>query len=171
MYLSKPGILISGATGFVGKYVIRKLVTLSSYDIIVIVRNPIKLEKVLRKEYLKNLKIIQGDLLKYEDIKFIEKQLRILNSGIKIVINLVGGGPLTINYNIENEIMDLNFTTLKNLVKILINSNKLNNVKIFIHLSSLAAAGALNPEERFHASMICHPVLPYERAKYLGEVF
>jgi nucleoside-diphosphate-sugar epimerase len=151
--------------------VIRKLVSLSSYDIIVIVRNPAKLEKVLRKEYLKNLKIIQGDLLKYEDIKFIEKQLRILNPDIKIVINLVGGGPLTINYNIENEIMDLNFTTLKNLVKILINSNKLNNVKIFIHLSSLAAAGALNPEGRFHESMMCYPVLPYERAKYLGEVF
>lgn len=171
MYLSKPGILITGATGFVGKYVIRKLVSLSSCDIIVIVRNPAKLEKVLRKEYLKNLKIIQGDLLKYEDIKFIEKQLRILNPDIKIVINLVGGGPLTINYNIENEIMDLNFTTLKNLVKILINSNKLNNVKIFIHLSSLAAAGALNPEGRFHESMMCYPVLPYERAKYLGEVF
>ena len=167
--MAKWSILITGATGFIGKYVLKKLMGSPTYNLILLVRDPVKLEKIVGKEFLKNLKIIQGDLLK--DVKLIEKQIESINPYIKIVINLVGGGPLTINYNKEKQIMDLNLSTLKNLIRILAKLDKFNQIELFLHFSSLAAVGTLSPVVKYSESTICNPVLPYERAKYLSEIY
>jgi nucleoside-diphosphate-sugar epimerase len=113
-------------------------------------------------------------LLDGSDLESLKRQLSKLEDKLDVVVQTVGGGPLTSNRSLAPAISDLNFKTTTNLIRILGDSQKLPSTKLFIYFSSLAAMGM--PESngaRIHydETSACNPVLPYERAKFETEAF
>lgn len=157
----KEKMLITGSTGFVGKYLVPKLMDM--YDIILITRD-IERAKML---YGNRLVILYGDMY---DINSLTNSLKNIDQ-IDYIINLVGGGPLTSNKNFYDELYKLNVETLKNLVYALDFTNLSDKIKLFIHISSLAAIGALNSSDIYNEDTVCQPVLPYEIAKFESEKY
>jgi len=162
-------VLVTGCTGFIGRYLITKLAK-QNYRIYAIVRDIKKAKQIFlnNNKVMEKTTFIQGDLT--TQVHILSKEIKEkMISGEIYVINLVGGGPLTANKKLYNPIYTLNVVTLKNLFKILEETDKIKDVRMFIHLSSLAAMGALNPNSIYTPQTSCHPVLPYEIAKYDSE--
>lgn len=162
-------VLITGCTGFIGRHLITKLAK-QNYRIYAIVRDVKKIEQIFlnNSEVMEKTTFIQGDLT--TQVCTLSKEIKEkMASGEIYVINLVGGGPLTANKKLYNSIYTLNVITLKNLFKILEETDEIKDVRMFVHLSSLAAMGALNSNSIYTPQTSCCPVLPYEIAKYDSE--
>src|SRR6266478_6288117 len=143
--------LVTGATGFVGVHLIRKLLK-EDFSVFAIARDEKRLLELLGKISYDRLVILKGDL--------------------HVVIHLVGGGPLTSNRNLAPQVFDLNYTTTANLVRSLEAANKLSSVPLFIYFSSLTAMGMPATQVdrmRYDETTACNPVLPHGKAKLATE--
>jgi len=146
-------ILITGATGFIGSYLVRALVK-EGYHCICLVRD------------LKKAKILFGD---FSDIEFVVADITnrdILvdyNEPVDCVINVVG---LLATWNSsEEELESINSKAPVNLIQ---NLTK-NKIKHFIHISAGGVAGPVDSgltDENYN----CKPATLYEKTKYLGEL-
>ena len=164
-------VLITGASGFVGADLTKKLVD-EGYTVFVLVRCPKKLARAIGSDYLRRIRVLEGDLLTDGDLEKIQEQLKSSVGPLDIVADLAGGGPLTANR--KQHSFATNYKTTVNLVHVLENSNKLGSLSLFVYYSSLAAMGL--PEgsgDRIHydESTACNPKLPLERGKLDSEVF
>jgi nucleoside-diphosphate-sugar epimerase len=113
-------------------------------------------------------------LLNGSDLENLKSQLSEFEDNIEVVLQTVGGGPLTSNRSLAPAISDLNFKTTTNLMRVLEKSQKLPSAKLFIYFSSLAAMGmpeANGARIHYDETSPCNPVLPYERAKFETEAF
>jgi len=144
-------ILVTGATGFIGKHLVKKLVS-KGHRIRCLVR------KTSRKgdiNYLKKLKVelFNGDLIN-------KKSLKGICGGIDIVYHLTGvlGG-----FNVsETLISDINITGTMNILE----ESKKSNIKKFIFCSS---AGVLGPIVSGNELSHYNPSNFYEKTKVEAE--
>jgi nucleoside-diphosphate-sugar epimerase len=162
-------VLITGASGFVGADLTKKLVD-EGYTVFALVRDAGKLAKAVGPDYLRRVRVLEGDLLANGDLEKIAQQLRNSVGSLDIVADLAGGGPLTAN-NKEHSFAT-NYKTTANLLQVLKSGDKLASLSLFVYFSSLAAMGL--PEEsgdRIHydESTACNPKLPLERGKLDSE--
>ena len=144
-------ILITGATGFIGKNLVKELVS-KSHKVRCLVRKTSRKEDI---NYLKKLKVelFNGDLIN-------KKSLNGICRGIDIVYHLTGvlGG-----FNVSEKLMfDINVKGTENIL----NESKKINVKKFIFCSS---AGVLGPIINGGESFPYNPSNLYEKTKVGAE--
>ncbi|HET8925049.1 MAG TPA: NAD(P)-dependent oxidoreductase [Candidatus Acidoferrum sp.] len=166
-------VLVTGATGFVGVTLIRKLLN-ENFAVVALARDEKRLLKALKMPGHDRLIILQGDLLSPADLEKLESSLNKEVGDLGIVIHLVGGGPITSNKNLAPQLFDLNYTSTLNLIRILEASNKLTAVPLFIYFSSLTAMGMPVAQVRsmeYDETTPCNPVLPHGKAKLATEEF
>ncbi len=163
--------LVTGATGFVGVHLIRKLLK-EDFSVFAIARDEKRLLELLGKISYDRLVILKGDLLSTADLEKLSHDLQNRVGDLHVVIHLVGGGPLTSNRNLAPQVFDLNYTTTANLVRSLEAANKLSSVPLFIYFSSLTAMGMPATQVdrmRYDETTACNPVLPHGKAKLATE--
>jgi len=174
MRAMNKNVLVTGATGFVGVSLIRKLLA-ENFTVVAIARGDEKrLLAALKMTSHERLIILNGDLLSAAGLGKLECDLRNKVGTLDIVIHLVGGGPITSNKNLAPLLFDLNYTSTLNLMRILEASNKLSAVPLFIYFSSLTAMGMPATHVRsmqYDESTTCNPVLPHGKAKLATEEF
>lgn len=164
-------VLITGASGFVGADLTKKLID-EGYGVFALVRDAKKLAKAVGPDYLRLIKVLEGDLLANRDVEKIEQQLKSSVGSLDIVADLAGGGPLTANR--KEHSFATNFKTTTNLMRVLENSNKLGSLSLFVYFSSLAAMGlpqGAGDHIHYDESTACNPMLPLERGKLDSEAF
>lgn len=164
-------VLVTGATGFVGIKLIRKLLS-EDFLVFALARDKKKLLNLLEMTSHDRLIILEGDLLSAADLEKLETELKTQVADLHVVIHLVGGGPLTSNKKLASQVFDLNYTTTVNLLRILDTANKLSSVPLFIYFSSLTAMGmpATQVESmHYDETSACNPVLPHGKAKLATE--
>jgi len=143
-------------------------------DICAVVRNEKKLAELLGNHNVDRVKILKGDLLVDADIEKLKNQLEKSVESLDVVVQIIGGGPLSSNRKFAPEIFDLNYRTTSNLIQLLEKAGKLGSLSLFVYLSSLAAMGmpgSTNTRIRYDETTACNPVLAYERAKLATEAF
>jgi nucleoside-diphosphate-sugar epimerase len=143
-------------------------------DVYAVVRNEKKLVELLGNHIADRVKILKGDLLVDADVENLKNQLQSTVESLDVVVHIIGGGPLSSNRKFTPEIFDLNYKTTSNLIQILEKTKKLDSLSLFLYLSSLAAMGLPSGSEGrivYDETIVCNPVLPYERAKLETEAF
>jgi len=143
--------LVTGATGFVGKHLVKRLVE-EKRCVTCLVRETSDVKSLERL----GVEFVYGDLLSKDSIKeIVEKK------GISIIYHLAG----KVYSNNEKEFYKVNYEGTKNIFDACLNSR----VNKFIFLSSLATIGpALNNEE-LDEKTEPNPLTDYGRSKYLAE--
>tara|TARA_B100001057_G_C22743658_1_gene908828 strand:+ start:211 stop:1089 length:879 start_codon:yes stop_codon:yes gene_type:complete len=140
----KKKVLITGASGFIGKNLINSLLKDKSFEIYGLIKKRSK--KTLRK---KNFKYIYTDLTKN-------------NEKIKIdfdyIINLAGN----IDHKNKFETFKAHYQGVKNLIKIL----NLKKIKLFIQIGSCLEYGIKKSPHK--ESFNCSPISHYGKAKLLS---
>lgn len=140
--------LVTGATGFIGKHLVRTLVK-QGRDVRCLVR------KTSNTKYLEDLGVefFYGDLISKETLEGIAR-------GIKIVYHLAG----EVHSQRSRDYFKINVKGTKNLVEECLPAN----VKKFVYLSSIAAVG---PNRGFLLTeeSPCKPVNPYGKSKFKTE--
>jgi len=164
---------LTGASGFAGTHLIREFVGLG-HKVYPVVRDENKFRSVLEEDYAGRVCVLKGDLLDGSATANLKGQLAKLKEDIDVVVQTVGGGPLTSNRALAPGIYDLNYKTTTTLIGALEQSGRLSSIKMFVYFSSLAAMGI--PESNgacihYDEESACNPVLPYEQAKFETEVF
>ena len=144
--------LITGATGFIGKHLVRTLVE-QGRDVRCLVR------KTSDRQYLEKLgvELFYGDLLNKNSIKGIVK-------GVDIVHHLAGEvySPRSGNY------FKINVEGTKNLLEVCLPEN----IEKFIFLSSIQAVGPnKNQGILLNEKSPCIPITPYGKSKLKAEQF
>jgi nucleoside-diphosphate-sugar epimerase len=170
--LQTMNVLLTGATGFVGTSLTRELVE-QGHNVCVIARDDKKFRASVGDACAARVKILTGDLLA-ADRGNLSKQLENMPGGLDVVIQTVGGGPLTSNPAFAPGIFDLNCKTTSNLIEILESSGNLQSLRLFVYFSSLAAMGlpkSTGDRVQYDETVECNPVLPYERAKREAETY
>jgi nucleoside-diphosphate-sugar epimerase len=142
--------LVTGASGFIGKHLVRTLVE-QGRDVRCLVR------KTSDTQYLKDLgaELFYGDLLDKDSLKDIAKD-------VNIVYHLAG----EIYSDRNKDFYRVNFSGTRNLVEVC----RPEKVKKFIFLSSIAAVGP-NRKRGFllNEQSPCKPLDPYGKSKLQAE--
>lgn len=147
-------ILVTGATGFVGSYLVPKLIQ-NGYQVSVLVRNVEKAKKLFDSK----CEIIQGNIENIDSIKNCCNQ-------VDIVFHLAAKmGHDSPSAEALKKFRKTNVEGLKNLIEI----SKKAHIKKFILISSTAALGLQN-EPVVDENTPCHPYTPYQVSKREGEI-
>lgn len=147
-------ILVTGGTGFIGKYFIPKL-SEKNYNVTLLVRN---LEKA-KNMFDDKVKYIKGDVTDRNSIKDCCKDIDIVYHMVAKVGNDL---PTQENFELFNKV---NVEGTMNIVE----EAQKHNVKKFIYVSSIAAMGIVD-EELIDENSKCNPYLPYQKSKYDSEM-
>jgi len=144
-------VLLTGATGFIGSHLAEALLK-KNYEVYCIVRNPAKLR------FLQGLdvKIIQADC---SDKNSLDK----INWEFDYIFNLSG----ITKASHPEEFFQSNYIGTKNLIEIVV--ERCTQLKRFIHVSSLAAAGPCKNGIPVTEDTEPSPVSEYGKSKLLGE--
>jgi nucleoside-diphosphate-sugar epimerase len=144
-------ILIIGASGFIGKNLVKKLA--EKYQTRSLVREATKEEDI---KFLKDCKseIFYGDALDKESLK---KAMREVDT----VINLAGGGNVSTTFKSGYKgLREKNIDTLKSVLE----AAKKMKIKRFMHFSSISAMGIIL-EKELDENTECKPLTPHEVCK------
>ena len=147
-------ILVTGGTGFIGKYLVRSLLS-HGHIVRCLSRNINQADKIFRN---KNIELVKGDLTKPETLQNIAH-------GIDVVCHLAAAGHVSaISQAAFRLFYDINVQGTKNLLLACVK----HNVKRFIHFSSTAAMGL--PEKLIISEDTpCVPQTPYQKSKMDSE--
>jgi len=144
-------ILITGATGFIGRHLLQRLVE-EGHLCRCLVRRSSNRENLFNNP---NVEIFQGDITKPETLKGIGKEIDVfINSA-----GILGKWNSTID-----DLRSVNADGITNLAAEILK----NNAEYIIHLS---AGGVTGPVKGHPAdeTYICQPRTPYEKTKWDGE--
>lgn len=147
-------ILITGATGFVGGYLVKELAA-QGHEITCLVRKTSNVGK------LKNFDVnfIYGDILN-------KPSLETAVENTDLIYHLVGVGSLSANTEDEfKKFYNINYGGTKNLLDSVVSKNM--NVEKIICVSSTAAVGL--HDGMIDESATCNPITPYQKSKYESE--
>lgn len=144
-------ILIIGASGFIGKNLVKTLS--GKYQTRSLVRKSTGSDEI---SFLKKCKseIVYGDALDKESLRKAMKK-------IDTVINLAGGGNVSTTFKSGyEELKEKNISTLKNILEVA----KESKIKKFVHFSSISAMGIIL-EKELNEETECKPLTPHEVCK------
>jgi len=150
-------ILITGGMGFIGLHLVDYLLKKGN-KIIVLDNFSNSNKNLIKKIQNKNLRIIEGDIRKIDDIvNSMENQ--------EVVIHLAA--KISVNESIENpnETFDVNVNGTKNVLK----ACKKNNIKKLIVASSAAVYGENTSQSKLKEISKTNPISPYGESKLLME--
>ncbi|MCP4123910.1 MAG: NAD(P)-dependent oxidoreductase [Bacteroidetes bacterium] len=145
-------ILVTGATGFIGAHLTRKLIR-QHHEVTALLRTESKKKLIPSKA-----EIIKGDMsiFRNEDLVLPE---------FDVIIHLAGA----IFANSPHEYHNQNCETTKDLVRCIVRQSW--TPKRFLYASSLAAAGPSGDENILTEDDECHPIEAYGHAKLMTEEF
>ena len=150
-------ILITGGMGFIGLHLVDYLLKKGN-KIIVLDNFSNSNKNLIKKIQNKNLRIIEGDIRKIDDIvNSMENQ--------EVVIHLAA--KISVNESIENpnETFDVNVNGTKNILE----ACKKNNIKKLIVASSAAVYGENTSQSKLKEISKTNPISPYGESKLLME--
>jgi nucleoside-diphosphate-sugar epimerase len=148
-------ILISGATGFIGSYLLARLLD-EGHGCRCLVRRTENLAAVFDND---NVELFQGDVIDASSLENIGKH-------IDIAYHLAGAGHVAaVSEEDSKAAFDVNVKGTRNFIE----ACALAGVKRFIHFSSTAAMGLIRAP-KIGETMPCRPVTPYQISKYKGEL-
>ena len=151
-------ILVTGATGFIGKYLVKKLIK-EGHKVRCLVRKTSRKEDI---NYLRKLKVglIYANLVE-------QKTLKNIANDIDVVIHLAGIGNINaVSHKYYLQYRKINVVGTENLLE----ECKKAKVKKFIHFSSIAAMGLIKKTGKINVNDCCRPETPYEKSKYESEL-
>jgi len=153
----KPTIIITGASGFVGKYLLEHLI--SGYNIIAIARRSRAAAGI---SFYPNLDWIQWDIA---NLKLFNQVLGFIigKGGAEFLIHLAG--YYNFDYSDNTEYERTNITGTKNILELA----RKSNVKHFIFASSLAALNFVGDHRHLNESESPDAPFAYARSKKEGE--
>ena len=152
--MKKIKILVIGATGFIGKHLVRRL-SEEGYKVRCLVREKSRKEDV---DYLKkfNSEIVYGNLNDSKTLVGIDKN-------IDLVFYLAGGGEVaSLSKRDFLDLYDYNIKTLENFLK------SIKKIKKIIFFSSISVIG-VQKNELIDEKTLCTPYLPHEKCKFFAE--
>lgn len=148
-------ILISGATGFIGRHLLKKLLY-EGHTCRCLVRHTDNSDPIF---YGDNVELFLGNVT---DIK----SLNNVGKDIDVAYHLASAGLVaSISGKDYETAFDINVKGTKNFAE----ACALNGVKRFIHFSSTAAIGLIR-RSTIDESTPCHPKSPYQRSKHESEI-
>jgi len=146
-------ILVTGATGFVGNHLVRKL-----HEQGFQVRCLVRPTSIVSRLVDLGIEVTVGDIF---DIKAISNAVE----NTDVIFHLVGGGGVsTVSSRGLAELRELNVLSLKNVLEIV--KDKL--VKKVVHFSSISAMG-VQKGVKLTENSYCKPITPHEVAKRESE--
>lgn len=153
-------ILVTGASGFVGGHLVQKLLE-KKHEVYCICRKTSNLKHLEALPYFKNIRFVKLDLSSpcYND--------NALNDVLKEVDYIYHLAGIIKAYTPEAYDKG-NFWATKYFIEAVDNA-KNKNLKRFLHLSSLAAAGPADDAKGISEDSSCHPVSYYGKSKLKGE--
>ena len=131
-------ILITGATGGIGEYLVKKFISLDG-EVLVTGTNEKKLENL--KNEIPNIKVIKFDLSNHSEIeKFVDDAISKLN-GIDVLINNAGITVDNLSLRMKNEewqkVIDINLTSTFYLCKNVIKKMLKNKSGKIVNITSI----------------------------------
>ena len=146
--------LITGATGFVGRYLVRQLLD-SGVSCRLLVRPT---SETICFEDMDNIEFCEGDITKPDSLNAIAED-------IDYVYHLAAEGHVSaISDEAFKKFIEVNVDGTRNLITACANCN----VKKFVHFSSTAAMGLIK-KELVDESDVPNPVTPYQKSKLQSE--
>jgi len=153
-------VLVTGGTGFVGSHLVEKLLA-KKYKVHCVCRNTSNLQHLKSLPQADNLRFINMDI---SNPSSYDALTGILND-VDYVYHLAG---LIKAYRAE-DYDRANFVATKYLIESVARSNN-KNLKRFLYLSSLAAAGPAEDVQGITEETPCRPVSYYGQSKLKGEI-
>lgn len=139
MFSTKSKIFITGATGFVGSYIVRKLLECGYENLYCLIRKAS--DRSLIADFFEQVVWLEGDIL---DMPLILEQ----TEGMEIVIH--AAAQVTFGTKEKKKMIDTAMIGTANLV----NASLDNDVKKFIHISSIAAIGRKKKVEHIDEKLL-----------------
>lgn len=148
-------ILVTGATGFIGSYLIKTL-SMKKHKIRCLVRESSNIESLKKLD----VELWFGDL---ND----KKTLKGVTRGVDIVFHLAAIGD--INATSEKYYTTYSYVNVDGTKNLLEECIK-HDIKKFVHFSSVAAMGDLKKKDPISEKDKCKPKTPYEKSKRKSEL-
>lgn len=139
MLSQKSKIFVTGATGFLGSYIVRQLLTDGYDNITCLTRSSSPQE--LTKDFYEKVRWIEGDIL---DVPFLSDHLQ----GIDCIVH--AAAIVTFSTKDKKKMIQTASDGTANLVNIAMDCG----VQKFVHISSIAAIGRRKPEEDISEKMM-----------------
>lgn len=143
--------LVTGATGFVGNYLVKELLK-DNYEVTCLTRKETKFPDI------DNISFILGDITDKESVDQAVE-------GKDIIFHLVGIGNISaLSRNSYEKFKEINVNGTRNILE----ACKKYKVKKLIYLSSTAAMGLIK-KNLVNEQDVCNPKTPYQKSKYESE--
>lgn len=149
-------ILVTGATGFIGRHLVQGLLA-KGFRCRCLIRNPVTLAD---DELFQNpgIEVHKGDVTA-------PKTLADVGDGVDVVYHLAAAGHVAaVSEEAERAFFAMNVDGTKNLIEACAEAG----VRRFIHFSSTAAMG-ITGEPLMDETTVCQPQTPYQKSKYASE--
>ena len=169
-------ILVTGAAGFIGYHVTKKLIekkikvigidNLNEYYDVNLKKSRIQDLSILSKRLKSNFKFFKYDLTNNDDLQKVFNNQENISSNISVVIHLAAQAG--VRYSIENpsEYVQSNLVGFCNLIE----SAKKNNIKHFIYASSSSVYGGNKKLPFTESDSVDHPISLYAATKKSNEL-
>ncbi len=157
MLSQKSKVFITGATGFLGSYIVRKLIDEGFENVYCLKRNNARTE--LLRKYQQKINWLEGDILDTPMLMDILPEMEVVIHAAAMVSFYTAG---------KKKMMQ----TAKDGTANLVNISLENNIKKFIHISSVSALGRRREEETISEKNIfshSHYDTTYGLTKFLAE--
>ena len=169
-------ILVTGAAGFIGYHVSKKLIenkikvigidNLNEYYDVNLKKNRIQDLNILSERLNSNFKFFKYDLTNNDDLNKVFDNQEDINSNISVVIHLAAQAG--VRYSIENpsEYVKSNLVGFCNLIE----QSKKYNIKHFIYASSSSVYGGNKKLPFSESDSVDHPISLYAATKKSNEL-
>lgn len=148
-------ILITGATGFIGRHLLKALVK-DGHRCRCLVRSPSNVDELFNHS---KIELFEGDVTEHDSLKDV-------GEGIDVAYHLAAAGHVaSVSEEDYKAFFKLNVHGTKNIIE----ACGRDGVRRFIHFSSTAAMGLIKLP-KIDETVPCQPQTPYQKSKYQSEL-